>query len=49
MEEAPEILKNKEEQGFEVKNVSVRPITMKDIEEGLEGVGVTNDSGRPSV
>jgi GNAT superfamily N-acetyltransferase len=45
MEEASETLQNKEEQ-TEVKNVAVRPITMKDIEEGLEGVGVTDDAGR---
>jgi len=46
MEEAPETLQVKEEQ-IEVKNIAVRPIDAKDIEEGLEGVGVTDDAGRP--
>jgi GNAT superfamily N-acetyltransferase len=46
MEESPETLQFKEEQ-IEVENASVRPITTKNIEEGLEGVGVTDDAGKP--
>lgn len=42
----PQTLKVKEEQ-TEVKNVVLRPITTRDIEEGLEGPGVTDDAGEP--